>query len=99
VCSAFGFWKFCGHKSCLRAQACARPTNDCYQAFWPLVPYEFKVTLHAAVEAAGAGLSEPEIAAAIERARARYRATQAPAEPEPRPIAAPAQPTPRVRVL
>jgi hypothetical protein len=103
VSSLLKFWKFCGHRVCLRARACARKTNDCYEPFWRIVPEELKITIRTGMQARAEGLSGPEIQAAIERARARYRATQAPLEPEtpepPRPSAALAQPAPRVRVL
>jgi hypothetical protein len=112
LCSLFLFWRACGHKRCLRARACARETNDCFGRFWPLVPEQTKISIRAGMEASAAGHSEPEIAAAIARAQARWRDTQLPpvtnspapqsvevAVPPPRRIAAPARANPRVRML
>jgi hypothetical protein len=112
LCSLFLFWRACGHKRCLRARACALESNDCFRRFWPLVPEQTKISLRAGVEASAAGRSKPEIAAAIARAQARWRATQPPPEapsatPQaveaaaapPRRIAAPARSGPRIRML
>ena len=112
VCSLLLFWQACGHKRCLRARACARESNDCFRRFWPLVPEQLKISIRAGMEASAAGLSKPEIAAAIARAQARWRATQAPPATEnpapqsvevavapPRRIATPARSGPRVRML
>jgi len=112
VCSLLLFWRACGHKRCLRARACALESNECFRRFWPLVPEQTKISLRAGMEASAAGLSKPEIAAAIARAIERWRATQAPPATEnpapqpvevaaapPRRVAAPARPGPRIRVL
>jgi hypothetical protein len=112
VCSLLLFWRACGHKRCLRARACALESNDCFGRFWPLVPEQTKISLRAGMEASAAGHSKPEIVAAIVRAQARWRATQAPPEtaspaPQsvavavapPRRVAAPARSGPRVRML
>jgi hypothetical protein len=112
VCSLLFFWRACGHKRCLRARACALESNECFGRFWPLVPEQTKITLRAGMEASAAGHSEPEIAAAIARAQARWRATQPPpvmenpapqpveaAAAPPRRIAAPARSGPRIRML
>jgi hypothetical protein len=112
VCSLLFFWRACGHKRCLRARACARESNDCFRRFWPLVPEQLKISLRAGLEANAAGRSKPEIAAAIARAQARWRATQAPPATEnsvpqsveaaaapPRRVAAPARSGPRIRML
>jgi hypothetical protein len=112
MCSWLLFWQACGHKRCLRARACALESNDCFRRFWPLVPEQLKISIRAGMEASAAGLSRPEIAAAIERAQARWRATQAPPATEnpapqpvevaaapPRRVAAPARSGPRIRML
>jgi hypothetical protein len=112
VCSLLLFWQACGHKRCLRARACALESNDCFRRFWPLVPEQLKISIRAGMEASAAGLSRLEIEAAIARAQARWRDTQAPPEttspaPQsaevavapPRRIAAPARSGPRVRML
>jgi hypothetical protein len=112
LCSQLLFWRACGHKPCLRARACARASNDCFDSLWPLVPQEMKICIRASIEASVAGLSRPEIKAAIARALARWRATQAPPAAEnfapepveltaapPRRIDAPAWSGPRVRML
>ncbi len=74
-----------------------------------MVPAQTRISLRAGMEASAAGLSRPEIAAAIARAVARWRATQAPPDvPGATPRAAPqaaeveaaaAPPGPRVRML
>ena len=110
VCSLLSFWQACGHKCCLRARACARETNDCFARFWPLLPELTKISIHAGIEAKAAGLPPPEIEAAIERAQARWRHTQAPPQtaaetpspapeaksPAPQPVEVAAAPPPRI---
>ena len=89
VCSALGFWRYCGHKPCLRTKACALETNDCFGLLWPQVPQRLKIAIHAGIEAKVAGLPPPEIKAAIARAEKRWDDTQAPfvAEtPAPEPV-------------
>jgi len=112
VCSLLLFWRACGHKRCLRARACALESNDCFRRLWPLVPEQLKISIRAGMEASAAGHSKPEIAAAIARAQARWRATQTPPATEnpapqsvevaaapPRRVAAPARSGPRIRML
>ncbi len=96
----------------MRARACALESNDCFRRFWPLVPQLLKISIRAGMEASAAGLSKPEIAAAIVRAQARWHATQAPpqttspapqsveaAVAPPRRVAASARSGPRIRML
>ncbi len=110
LCSALRFWMVCGHKPCSRTRACALASNDCFERFWPLVPEQTKICIRAGMEAGAGGGSRADIAAAITRALARWRETQAlpvasgstpqPAEVAPASrIAAPMRATPRARVL
>jgi hypothetical protein len=114
VCSLLSFWQACGHKECRRARACERATNDCFALFWPLVPEQMKISIRAGMDAKAAGLPQPEVAAAIARAQARWRHTQTPQNPgdaanaappvadaaaAPDRAAPPADASPRVRVL
>jgi hypothetical protein len=115
LCSHLLFWKFCGHKKCLRVRACAVDCKECFDRFWPLVPEELKISIRTMAKAQQARLSPDETAAEIERELARWRATMAPRDvpqtlPEPAPqvptIARavprapnPHVPSPRLRVL
>ncbi len=107
LCSFLEFWKFCGHKACLRTQGCTHSTAECFERFWPLVPDLFKYQFRAGIEALSAGLPANEIGAALDAARARWQEMQAlsapdaaasPAEvPAPTPVSTAT--TPRARVL
>jgi hypothetical protein len=102
LCSYLMFWKFCGHKKCLRERACAVDGKDCFDRFWPLLPEEIKISVRTEIKAAKARLSSVETMAAIERDLARWRESMAPrAVPQAPPIAraVPRAPDPRLRVL
>jgi hypothetical protein len=84
LCSYLKFWKYCGHKKCLRARTCAGEGCDCFGRLWPIVPEELKVIIRAAAKAFA--LSPAETKVAIERDLARWRAlNKPPAEPAPPP--------------
>ncbi len=102
LCSWLMFWKACGHKKCLRAQACAADVNDCFDRLWPIVPERLKIGIRAAAKAAEARLSPAETMAAIKRDLARWdemMASQAAAQAaaEPAPQSPPVMPPPRAR--
>lgn len=112
LCSMLRFWRHCGHKPCRRAKFCAHPSNECFGRFWPHVPEPIKLGIRAGIEAQVAGLPEPAVAAAIERAHARWREMSAPpgtngsapqapevAAAPPSRVDAPARAFPRARVL
>jgi hypothetical protein len=109
LCSLLFFWRFCGHKKCLRARACVVDFKDCFDRLWPLVPEEMKISIRTQIKASKAGLSRAETKAEIARELARWRETMAPrTAPSSPPVAravpnaqAPSlrAPGPRVRVL
>ena len=104
LCSFFWFWKACGSKQCLRARACAGDADVCFSRFWPLVPQELKIGIHALIKATQARLSKSETKAAIVREITRWRATMAPKPaPQAPPVVStapnPPAPSPRVRML
>jgi hypothetical protein len=107
------FWKACGHKKCLRAQACVVDGRACFDLLWPIVPEVMKVGIRAAIKAMQAGLSLAETEAETQRELERWHAAnepragqtlpQAPELPQSAPIMhAPSSPRatgPRLRVL
>ena len=109
------FWKACGHKKCLRAQACVvGDGKDCARRLWPVVPEYVKVGFRALVKAREARLSKDETRAEIVREITRWRETMArQAAPQAMPQATlesarpllpiaramPRAPEPRLRVL
>jgi hypothetical protein len=80
LCSVLHFWKYCGHKKCLRARACAVDHKDCFDRFWPHVPEEVKIMIRTGIKSKAAGLSPQQTLAAVERETERWRATMAQCE-------------------
>lgn len=78
LCSHLLFWKTCGHKKCLRAQACVVDYKDCFDRLWPPLPEEVKIYIRTTIKAAKARLSPAETEAAFERDLARWRESIAP---------------------
>ena len=72
LCSWLMFWKACGHKKCLREQACAAKANDCFDRLWPIVPERLKIGIRATAKAAVARLPPAETKAAIMRDLTRW---------------------------
>jgi hypothetical protein len=89
LCSFLKFWKFCGHKTCLRTHGCTHSTAECFDKFWPFVPELFKIQFRAGIEALSAGLPANELGATLEAASARWQEAQVLSAPEA--AAAPAE--------
>ena len=105
------FWKACGHKKCLRAQACVVDERTCFDRLWPIVPERIKICIRTISKAKQARLSDAETKAEAARELrrwdemiARQSATQTAAQATVEP-ASQAQPVtsaasgPRLRVL
>ena len=111
LCTNLMFWKACGQKKCLRAQACVVDERACFDRLWPIVPERIKICIRTISKARQARLSDAEAKAEtvreltrwdemIARQNAPQTAAYATVEPasQAQPVASAAS-GPRLRVL